>query len=419
MSFRKAVSFGALQTFASLIVGFAAVKITSFYLGPSGVAIMGQLQYFMGMVSGGVMNGLRNGLVRRTAELANDPDRRAIHVSSVLKIIVSVGLPVSLSIIFLSGWLAQELLHQRERWTSVAVFGASYVPGLLGALMVACAVGAKSYKTSAAVNITNATINVTLFALLCPPFGVYGALIAVAIMPLVNLLVVWQFARRSLWWPKGVWGREFHMPEARRAIAFIPAATITSIGSPLIHILLRDDLAARSGIDAVGLLHGITRLSDMGASVLWGLFGLYFAPRFAELKTRQAVKHELGRAMLLFMPALIGVSVLIYLFRDTLIPIIFTKEFAAMRDLFAWQLCGTCLRIFGGTFGLVMMAKANPLLIGAYEAFTLLLWLFLGKMLIEINGAVGATQAFALNHAIYSVIVMIGAFVVIRRLPSR
>ena len=65
MSFRRAVSFGALQTFASLLVGFAAVKITSFYLGPGGVAIMGQLQYFMSMVSGGVVNGLRNGLIRR------------------------------------------------------------------------------------------------------------------------------------------------------------------------------------------------------------------------------------------------------------------------------------------------------------------------------------------------------------------
>ena len=380
---------------------------------------MGQLQYFMSMVSGGVVNGLRNGLIRRSAELANDPDQRAVHVSSVLKTLIAAGIPIALSIVLFSGWLAQELLLDPGRKIPVALFGLAYVPGLIGALMVACAVGAKSYKTSAVVNIANGFINVALFALLCPRFGVYGALVAVAIMPMVNLLVVRWHARRSEWWPKRIWHRGFQRTEAYRAMAFIPAATITSIGAPLVHILLRDDLAAKAGIEAVGLLHGITRLSDMGISVLWGLFGLYFAPRFAELKTRSDVWRELSRALLLFMPALITASVLIYLFRDTIIPLIFTREFAAMRDLFAWQLCGSCLRILGGLFGLVMMAKANPLFIGAYETLTLLLWLVFGKKLIELNGAVGATQAFALNYAVYSVIVITATVYVIRKLPSR
>jgi PST family polysaccharide transporter len=380
---------------------------------------MGQLQYFIGMVSGGVMNGLRNGVIRRTAELAGEPDRRAVHVSSVMKTVVCVGVAIAVSVIIFSEWLAKELLQDASRATPLTIFGATYVLGLIGGLMLACAAGAKSYATSAVATMANGVISVILFAALCPWFGLNGALVALAMMPFANFLVIAAYARKSTWWPRDLWRRRFEAPEAYRAVAFIPAATITSIGTPLVHIVLRDDLAAAAGIEAVGLLHGVTRLSDMGASLLWGLFGLYFAPRFAELRFKEDVKREVWRATLLFMPALITFSLLVYFFRDELIPLIFTKEFAAMRDLFAWQLVGTCLRIFGGTFGLVMMAKANPLFIGAYEAFTLFVWLVAGKLLIQWNGAVGATQAFALNYAVYAGIVILMSVLVIRRLPSR
>lgn len=419
MSFRKAVSFGALQTFASLIVAFAGVKITSFYLGPGGVAIMGQLQIFISMVSGGVISGLRNGVVRRTAELVKDPYRRAIHVSSVLKVLVLTGLPITLTIILFSEWLGQELLHDSARILPIILFGILYIPGLIAAVMVACAVGAKSYKTSASVNIANGLINVALLALLCPAFGVFGALIALATMPLVNLLVAWSYSRRSAWWPRRVWHQSFEMSEASKAIAFIPATTITAIGTPLVQLLLRDDLLAKSGIEAVGLLHGITRLSDMILTVLLGLFGLYFAPRFAEVKTKSDVLRELRWALILYMPLLIVVSVLLYLFRDTFIPLVFTKEFYAMRELFPWQLFGNILRLLSWIFGYVLIAKANPLFICIYEAITLLLWLGFGKYLIRLNGAVGATQAYALNYAIYALIVLGVAVFVIRKLPSR
>ncbi len=65
-----------------------------------------------------------------------------------------------------------------------------------------------------------------------------------------------------------------------------------------------------------------------------------------------------------------------------------------------------------------MMAKANPLFIGAYETLTLLLWFLFGKKLIELNGAVGATQAFALYYAVYAVIVITATVYVVRKVAD-
>jgi PST family polysaccharide transporter len=418
MSFRKAVSFGALQTLASLVAAFASVKITSVYLGPSGVAIMGQLQYFIGMVSGGVTIGLRNGVVRRVAELGKDMDRRAVHLTSVLKLLLVFGLPVSALILVLSDWLAVELLHDAARDDAVRLFGLTYVAGLVASVMVACAVGVKNYKTNAGVNIANGFINVGLFGLLCPPFGLQGALLALAIMPLVNLLVAWLYVRRAEWWPQRTWSHGFQMPEASRAMAFIPAALITAIGVPLVQLLLRDQLLTRAGIDAVGWLHSITRLSDMSTSVLFGVFGMYFAPRFAELRMREDVLRELSRALALFLPLLAIVSLLIYWFRDAVVVLVFTREFYPMRDLFAWQLFGTFLKILSWIFQYVMVAKGNPYFIGVYQLATLLIWFFAGRALIELNGAVGATQAYALHYGIYAVLAMLATAYVVRQLPS-
>lgn len=418
MGLRRAVSFGAAQTVSSLAVGFLAVKITSVYLGPSGVAILGQLQYFMSMVSSGVADGIRNSAVRRTAELATDESNRAVYIASVLKLLVGVGIPIALIIILLSNWLAIELLHDAKLRAPLVLFGLVYVLGLIGTLMFACSIGAKDYRASALINITFGFVSLALMAVFCITFGLLGGLLAAALAPAASMLIVRWHSRRSAWWPKRVWEFEFSSKDATRALSFVPAATITAIATPLVHILLRDDLAVHSGVATVGLLHGITRLSDTGISVIWGLFGMYFAPRFAEIVVRRDIIHELRRALMFIMPALIGMSIITYLARDTIIALLFTKEFAGMRDLFAWQLTGSCLKLFGGLFGLVMMAKANPYFIGVYEAATLMIWWILGKILIEQNGAVGATQAYALNYAIYSLVVILGTIFVIRRMPA-
>lgn len=416
MSLRKAVSLGSIQTAVSIAVGFFSVKITSVYLGPAGVGVLGQLQLFMALALGIVVTGLNKSVVRRIAELADDTAQRAVVISTVLKMVLLGGLPVACLVLMMSGWLARELLHSPELRFALVLFAGTYMFGLVGTLILGCANGAKDFRATTLINISAAVVSLIAFAVLCPPFGLHGALVAVALMPAVSMGIGALHARRANWWPKRAWRHPFSPHEATRAMALVPAAAIGAVATPLIQIVLRDDLALRSGVASIGLLQGVTRLSDLYLGVVVSVFSMYFLPRFAQIKAPEELRRALLRALALIVPCVALVSVLLYLLRDTIISVVFTHEFAAMRDLFAWQMVGNVLKMTAWLFGLVMLTKGNALVFALYEGVSLLVWWRLGTWLIGVNGAVGATQAYAMTYAIYIPFGVVATAFVLRRM---
>jgi O-antigen/teichoic acid export membrane protein len=415
---RKAMSAGGVKTAVSLVVSFLSVKITSVYLGPVGVGVLGQMQYLIAMASGIVVAGLSTALVRRTAELGSDPGKRAVVVSTTLKMVLLLGVPAAAAVLLMSDWLSLALLHDPDLRIALIVFGVVYLLGVVGALYGACANGARDYRSTVTINISVSIATLALLAVLSPIYGLVGALVAIAVAPLFSFVVGMILSRRSAWWPKHVLTHPFSNAEARRALAFIPAAAVTAVAAPLMHIVLRNDVVEHSGLAAVGLLQGVTRLSDLYLGIVISVLGMYFLPRFAEIKAGSELRRELIRASALIIPGLALASLLIYLLRDVIIAVLFTREFAAMRDLFGWQMTGNVLKMMGWLLGMVVMAKANPLLFAVFDALALFIWWQLGSWLILENGAVGATQAYALTYAIYVVMGVLATIAVLRRMPT-
>jgi PST family polysaccharide transporter len=419
MSLRRAASLGAVQSGAAMATGFLSIKITSVYLGPAGLGTLGQLQYFIAIALGVFMSGLNTGVIRRTAELGATTSRHSLLVSTVLRLVVLIGVPVSIVIAWSSGWLARELLHDELLRTPLLLFAAVYVFGLVGSLIVGCANGAKDYKATAILNISSSLGSLALMALLAPAFGVLGAMLAAALIPGVTFVFAWVLARRHAWWPHRPMGNGFSGHEAKSAAAFIPAAAVSAIAGPLIQILARDHLASHSGMASVGLLQGVMRLSDMYMGIATSVLAMYFLPRFSEIQLAGELRRELGKGLLLVFPAVAVASLAIYLLRDPIVHLVFTSEFLPMRDLFAWQMTGNVLKLIGWMFAYVLIAKAYPPLFAAFELISVLVWWQLAISFIDVNGAVGATQAFAVTYAIYALAGLVGIVVVLRNMGNK
>src|SRR4051794_9868308 len=107
MSLRQAATLGAAQTVISMALSFVSVKITSVYLGPTGLGTLGQFTYFIAMMQAVLAAGVNIGLVRRTAELGEDRAARDRVISTVLRTLLVVGLPASVLMAVGSQWLAR------------------------------------------------------------------------------------------------------------------------------------------------------------------------------------------------------------------------------------------------------------------------------------------------------------------------
>ena len=417
-SLRLAASAGALQTLATMALSFLSIKVTSVYLGPAGIGTLGQLSYFIALTQAVLVAGLHTGLVRRLAELGDDHEARERVISTALRALLAVGIPVALAIALAADWIARELLYDARLAFALRILGAVFVLGLAATVITAAANGAKDFRTVALINIGSASASLAMIVALCPRFGVVGGLIATSALPLGTWAIAWALARRHAWWPRAALSHGFSRNEIRGLTAFVPLAVITAVGLPLLQLLIRDSVVEHSGMASVGLLQGVMRISEMYLGVASGVFAMYFFPRFSEIREPGELVHEMSRGLLVIVPAVALVSVVIYLLRDLVIGVIFSPEFLPMRDLFGWQMVGNTLKMVGWVFGYVLLAKANAFAMASLELSTLGAWWLLSEVLIARHGVVGATEAYAATFAVYSLVTMVAALLLIRRMRA-
>jgi PST family polysaccharide transporter len=296
------------------------------------------------------------------------------------------------------------------------LFAAVFLFGLLGSVVVACAAGAKDFKSLAFINMSTGVTGLILMAGLSSSFGLRGGLIATAVLPLATWAIAWAFARRHSWWPRRPLAHGFSLVEARGAAAFVPMAIISAVALPLLQILIRDSVATHGGMAAVGLLQGVMRISDMYLGVATSVFAMYYFPRFSEIRDADELLQETRRGFLIIVPMVAVASIAIYLLRDLIVRLIFTTEFTPMRELFGWQMAGNVLKMVGWLFGYLLLAKANALAVACLELATVALWWVLSIIFIESNGTVGAPQAYATTYALYSIATLVGVTLVVKRM---
>lgn len=413
---RKAALMGATRTGMQIVAGFLSVKVTSVYLGPVGIGVLAQLQGLITATLGVIANGTNTGMVRLSTEYRDDPVRRRLLASTVARTLLAMGLPVALILIFAAPLIAAQLLGSAEHSFAVRVFGLCYVFGLFASIFTGLSNGAKDYASTTLMDVGRTVLALVLFTALSPLFGVAGGLMAAAVAPLATLAAAAFVSRGKSWWQGRLFEGGFSRAELGRLAGFIPMAACAVIGEPVAQIFVRDTLATHSGLGAVGLLQGVWRLSDLYVTVFTGVFSMYYLPRFVEVRTASELYREILRALGYIIPLVAAGSFLIYLLRDFLISLAYSREFMPMRDLFGWQMVGNVLKMTGWLFGYVLVARISPLKLCVLELAKGAAWAAFALWFIPRAGALGAVQSFVATYAVYVLIAAVSVVFVGRRM---
>lgn len=415
---RKAAAMGATRTAIQIIAGFLSVKVTSVYLGPAGIGVLAQLQGLITATLGVIANGTNTGIVRLSAEYRDDPERRRLLASTAACALLSAGLPVALILIFAAPLIASKLLGDASHANAVRVFGFCYVFGLFASIFTGLSNGAKDYGSTTLMDVGRTVLALLLFVVLSPLFGVTGGLMAAAVAPLAAIAAAAFVSRGKKWWQGRLFTAGFSRKELARLAGFIPMAACAVVGEPVAQIFVRDTLAHHAGLGAVGLLQGVWRLSDLYVTVFIGIFSMYYLPRFVEVRTASELYREILRALGYIIPAVAVGSFAIYLLRDFLISLAYSREFMPMRDLFGWQMVGNVLKMTGWLFGYVLVARVSPLKICLLELAKGAAWVGFALWFVPRLGAIGAVLSFVATYAVYVFIAAISVFVVGQRMKQ-
>jgi len=82
----KVSSFNAMGVGVRLVCGLVSSKLIAFYLGASGMAVLGDLRNFISSLQSIGQLGISNGVIKYSAEFKTDKTRLQKLISTVLKV---------------------------------------------------------------------------------------------------------------------------------------------------------------------------------------------------------------------------------------------------------------------------------------------------------------------------------------------
>ncbi|QBF27921.1 O-antigen translocase [Pseudomonas tructae] len=380
-------------------------KVLAVYVGPAGYAALGQFQNAVQMMTTFASGAINTGVTKYTAEYHEQPEKQHSIWRTAGSIALIGSLLASLIIALLNKQLAYWFLKDENFGGVFLWFAATLVLFTLNTLLLAILNGKKEVLSYVIANIAGSVFALLITVLMTLAWGLYGALVALAVYQSLAFFVTLWLCRKAPWFRVSYLFGAIEKPALVNLSKFTLMALASAICVPVSHILVRDHLGTTLGWEFAGYWEALWRMSSAYLIVATTTLSVYFLPRLSEVSEPGALRREIAQGYKLILPVSALCGLIIYLFRDLIISILFTPEFSPMRDLFAWQMIGDSLKIGSWLLAYLMLGKAMFKRFIALEVISASGFVFLTYGFTGWLGLEGVAMAHALIYLIYWVMV--------------
>jgi O-antigen/teichoic acid export membrane protein len=409
--------FSALTTGVRLISSLVINKAVSVYLGPSGLGIIGQFQNIF-QIAQTISQGAFNAGVTKYASEYRDSqfDLKAL-VSTALTATLICSLSVALVAIVFSLPLATHFFHSPEHRAVFILLGVVIAFVAVNNLILSVLNGLGEFRLFFQLSILGAVYSLVFSTGLILYYGLNGALIAVASNQAVMCFVSLYFVLRRLNFSSYVSMTVFSNDQLSNLLKYSSLAITSAVLYQGYFMYTRNLLLENYNWSVVGIWQGMQSLSAAFSGLFFGILSTYYLPRLSELNNQVPIMKELKNGLLLFIPALLSIVFFVYIFREDIVLLLFTRRFLSMEALFLPQLAGDFLKISAFLFSTILTAKAKIRIAITSEVFFYGILFLLTAVLVPKFGPVGAAYAYFLHYLLFLVFAVFIFFHIKNELP--
>ncbi|GAB3054583.1 O-antigen translocase [Simiduia litorea] len=371
------------------------------YVGPSGYAALGQFQNVIQVVTTFSTGAITTGVTKYTAEHHQDEalQHAVWRTAGTITLILTF-----MSAIFLVGFkdvLAVWLLNDQALSGVFIWFSMSLIFSVLNALLCAILNGKKEIKLYVVANIAGSIFALVSVIALSVQWGLYGALVALAVYQSLSFFVTFFLVTRTNWFRLSYIFGGIDSKISRDLAKFAAMALASAVCVPVSHILIRNHLGESLGWDYAGYWEAMWRLSSAYLMFITMTLSVYYLPRLSELSDRKDLQREILDGYKIILPAAVFCSSIVYLSRSFLIDLLFSPEFSEMGHLFFWQMVGDTLKIASWILAYVLIAKAYWKVYVFAEVIISSLFYFLVYFFVDVLGVEATAIAHAVCYLLY------------------
>jgi PST family polysaccharide transporter len=401
MNLIKTSIFTGLSTFIKIISGFVLNKMIAIYIGPGGLALIGQLQNFITITMTYANGAITNGIVKYVSEYKDDEDKKTKTISSGLIISLFCSVIISLILILFNKSISFLILKTEAYNYVFILFGITVILYALNAFLLAILNGLREIKKYVTINILSSIFGLIITALLIIFYQLKGALIALVINQSVVFFITIIFVLKSKWYKRIYFFSGYDRKSALKLLGYSLMAITTVSTYPLALLIIRNYIGHHLSWNQAGYWEGLWRISEIYLMLITTSLSVYYLPRLSELKSKIALRKEIFYVYKIVIPFVILMSVSIFIFRSFIIKILFTPDFMPMLTLFKFQLIGDVFKISAWILSYILVAKAKIKIFIISEIIFCISFVLSSYILINIIGLEGVTLAYAINYIIY------------------
>lgn len=403
----KAASLNTANISIKILAGILISKFIALFIGPEGMALIGNLRNFLSTIQSISIAGLYNGFVKLISKHKND----LIKLTNTLSTVFYFGFFSSLLLAFLCYYNAEfinNLIFFNNNYVYVIETMAIVLPFYaLNMYVFAIMNGFSKYRILLVINITGQVLGLLVTLLLIKQENIDGALIAVVITPALNLLItiVGIAFRKNLMSIINI--TNIQTSVLRKLSPNMIMALVSSIALPIVYIIIRNYIISEIGIKEAGYWTAVTRVSDYYLMFINSLMALYILPRFAELKTQSEFRKEVFSFYKTVLPIFAIILGVVYLSRSVLVNSLFTEEFRPIEDLMGYQILGDFMRVMSMVIAYKFLAKKMFTHFIIIEVFLFVIMYFSSIYLIDVFGLKGAVMGHCLSYLMHFGIILL------------
>ncbi|HCG8449666.1 TPA: O-antigen translocase [Vibrio parahaemolyticus] len=395
-----------IATAIRLISGLVINKAISVFIGPSGLALIGQFQNSLTVVQTIAKGGINTGVTKYTAEYKEEKDRKVLW-STAFSITILSSMTVSFFLFIFSKKMSEYIFSTENYSYVISILAFTLILFTINQLFLSVLNGKKEIKKYISINISQSLYGLFSTTLLIYFFALDGALVAlVTNQSIVFVIMISQYNKANLI-NRDILRIKFSKLYTNKLLKYSLMTLVTAFTIPVSSLIIRNYIGENLSWDEAGYWQAITYISTMYLMVITTALSTYYLPRLSELNSSRELKLELIQGYKFIIPLVVFLSVIIFILKDFIVWLLFSEEFKPMLVLFKWQLVGDVLKIASWLLSYLLVAKAMMKHYIISEIVFALSLTVLSMVFVEKFGLVGVTYAYAINYVIYYFMMLI------------
>lgn len=406
MSFFRVSTLAFFVSFSRLLANLVVNKVLALYASPSSLAIFAQFQAFMQVGLAVGQGGVNTGIVKYTAEYCDGRKEYNVYVSTAASLSILSSVAVSIVIFAFAEPIAHLVFGASEHSLLVRLFSLALPFATLNLFLLSVLNGLGKFSAWTSLNLIQISLYLGLVAGLVSAGSFVGALAALSVAPIIYFIVTVLKLKDDPMLHLSRFRLGLNKEAFFRLLSFSLMTFVGALSAPLTIMTIRNQIGQVLGWDSAGIWQGMWFTSTAFSSLATGIISVYFLPRFSSSTTRGDLRRDVNTGFVFITPAVLVIATFIYLSREILINVFFTKNFSPMADLFLLQLTGDSLKILACFLAYVLIAKSQVTSYILSELVVSALLILITISLVQSYGLVGASYSYATVNFVYLLLML-------------